>query len=137
MLEREGSWLLQLRDDINGIVHPGCWALFGGHLDPGESASEALQRELIEEINWVAPQLPPWFVHCEEQKQAHFFRGQLTVPLDQLTLLEGQDMVLASTQELLSGRIWSPKRQEFRPLAPSLQWAVQQLQLEENNQTDH
>ena len=137
MLEREGSWLLQLRDDISGIVHPGCWALFGGHLDPGESASEALRRELLEEINWVAPQLPAWFVHREEQKQAHFFRGQLTVPLNQLTLLEGQDMVLASTQELLSGRIWSPKRQEFRPLAPSLQWAVQQLQMEQNNQTNH
>lgn len=128
MLEREGRWLLQLRDDISGIVHPGCWALFGGHLDPGESASEAVRRELIEEINWAAPPLPAWFVHRDGQKQAHFFRGALTVPLEQLTLLEGQDMVLASTSELLRGSIWSPKRQEYRPLAPSLQWAVQQLQ---------
>ena len=23
VLEREGRWLLQLRDDIEGIVHPG------------------------------------------------------------------------------------------------------------------
>ena len=36
MLEREGRWLLQLRDDIEGIVHPGGGGLFGGHLDPGE-----------------------------------------------------------------------------------------------------
>ena len=46
MLERDGCWLMQLRDDIPGIVAPGCWGLFGGHLDPGETAEQALQREL-------------------------------------------------------------------------------------------
>ena len=35
MLEREGRWLLQLRDDIDSIIYPGHWGLFGGHLDPG------------------------------------------------------------------------------------------------------
>jgi 8-oxo-dGTP pyrophosphatase MutT (NUDIX family) len=49
MLEREGRWLLQLRDDIEGIVHPGCWGLFGGHLDPGERPEQAVLRELQEE----------------------------------------------------------------------------------------
>ena len=51
MLERDGRWLVQLRDDIPGIVSPGCWGLFGGHLDPGESPDQALRRELQEEIN--------------------------------------------------------------------------------------
>lgn len=52
MLERDGQWLLQLRDDIEGIVHPGCWGLFGGHLDPGERPEQAVLRELQEEIGW-------------------------------------------------------------------------------------
>ena len=51
MLQREGRWLMQLRDDFPGIVAPGCWGLFGGHLDAGESPEEALRRELLEEIS--------------------------------------------------------------------------------------
>ena len=47
VLKGEGGWLLQLRDDIEGIAAPGTWGLFGGHLDPGESAEEALRRELL------------------------------------------------------------------------------------------
>lgn len=58
MLEREGRWLLQLRDDIEGIVHPGCWGLFGGHLDPGERPEQAILRELGEEIGWGRQNCP-------------------------------------------------------------------------------
>ena len=54
----------------------------------------------------------------------HWFRGPLGVPLQDLTLLEGQDMTLASPEELASGRIWSPRLGEHRPLAPSLQRAL-------------
>ena len=32
MIECDGRWLLQLRDDTEGILYPGQWALFGGHL---------------------------------------------------------------------------------------------------------
>ena len=52
------------------------------------------------------------------------------MPIDSLTLLEGQDMVLADLDELLSGSIWSPKCREKRSLAPSLQRAVQELKKE-------
>ena len=43
-------YLMQLRDDIPGIFSPGCWGLFGGSVDEGESLFEALRRELREEI---------------------------------------------------------------------------------------
>jgi 8-oxo-dGTP diphosphatase len=131
MLERDSCWLLQLRDDIDGIVHPGTWSLFGGHLDPGETPKQALLRELKEEINWDAPALPAWFVHRESHRVAHFFRGRLTPALTELRLLEGQDMVLAPLEEIRSGTVWSPKRQERRPLAPSLQRAVLELEREQ------
>ena len=52
MLQRDDGWLMQLRDEIPGIVAPGCWGLFGGHLDPGETPEQALRRELLEEISW-------------------------------------------------------------------------------------
>lgn len=127
MLEREGGWLLQLRDDIEGIVHPGTWGLFGGHLDAGESPEQAIRRELQEEIGWRAEALPFWFEHCEERFIAYYFRASLTVPLGALALNEGQDMVLAGLDELGSGRIWSPRLRERRRLAPSLARAVQRL----------
>ena len=55
MLHRDGRWLMQLRDEIPTIVAPGCWGLFGGHLDPGETPGQALRRELLEEISWQPP----------------------------------------------------------------------------------
>jgi 8-oxo-dGTP pyrophosphatase MutT (NUDIX family) len=124
VLEREGRWLLQLRDDIEGIVHPGTWGLFGGHLDSGETPELALRRELHEEIGWRAGELSYWFADRDTHRILHVFRGALTVSLDRLRLQEGQDMVLATADELLSGRVWSPRLGEFRPLAPSLQLTV-------------
>lgn len=41
--------LLQLRDDIAGIAHPGCWGFPGGSLETGEDPLAALKRELREE----------------------------------------------------------------------------------------
>jgi 8-oxo-dGTP diphosphatase len=128
MIERQGEWLLQLRDDIEGIVHPGTWGLFGGHLDPGETPEQALRREVEEEINWVAGEVSLWFSHQEPHRVLHVFHVQLTAPLETLELREGQDMVLADLDALRSGAIWSPKRRESRPLAPSLQLALNHLE---------
>ena len=130
MIECDGRWLLQLRDDIEGILYPGQWALFGGHLDPGETPEVALRRELEEEINWAGSDLEPWFELRDDKRVRHFFRGPLAVPFESLTLLEGQDMVLAELDELLTGSIWSPKCQQQRSLAPSLKRAVQELKKE-------
>ncbi|MGV3720271.1 MAG: NUDIX domain-containing protein, partial [Actinomycetota bacterium] len=50
ILHREGRVLLQHRDDNPEIVWPGHWAIFGGHMEPGEAPEEAALRELEEEL---------------------------------------------------------------------------------------
>ena len=55
------------------------------------------------------------------------FTGQLSVPLQQLQLLEGQDMTLASSEQIRLGRLWSSRLNEERPLASALAMVVARL----------
>jgi 8-oxo-dGTP pyrophosphatase MutT (NUDIX family) len=126
LLQRQGQWLMQLRDDIPGIIAPGCWGLFGGHLDPGETPEQALRRELLEEISWQPQRLDFVMEHRIPRRTAHIFCGELSVPITELHLLEGQDMALVSSDELCSGRIWSQRLSEARPLVDGLQEVVAQ-----------
>ncbi len=51
--DEAGRYLLQLRDERPGILHPGAWGMFGGHIEPGEAPAAAIARELQEEIGLV------------------------------------------------------------------------------------
>ena len=127
MLRRQGRWLMQLRDDVPGIVAPGCWGLFGGHLDPGETPEQAVRRELLEEISWQPQELRYAMEHRIPRRTAHVFVAELTVPLERLVLLEGQDMALVTCEELLAGVVWSERLGSRRPLADGLEPVMAQL----------
>lgn len=45
--------LLHLRDDKKGIWYPNHWGLFGGAIEKNESMEDALQREIMEEIELI------------------------------------------------------------------------------------
>jgi 8-oxo-dGTP pyrophosphatase MutT (NUDIX family) len=57
LLRRDGTALLQHRDDKPDLRHPGLWVPPGGHADPGESMLECARRELKEETEYDAPDL--------------------------------------------------------------------------------
>ena len=67
ILYRDNKFLMQLRDDIEGILYPGKWGFFGGHLELGETPELGLKRELLEEINYVVEQ-PKLFDSYEDNR---------------------------------------------------------------------
>lgn len=109
ILHREGKFLMQLRDDIPGIIYPGCWGFFGGHLEEGETPEVAIKRELQEEIGYVPPQVSLLTIEKENNVIRHIFQGELTVEVKDLVLGEGWDLGLVSVEDILAGSCYSDK----------------------------
>jgi 8-oxo-dGTP diphosphatase len=52
IIDTFGRFLLQQRDDIVGILHPGNVGLFGGHCEDDEAYLECIVREIHEELSY-------------------------------------------------------------------------------------
>ena len=111
-----GKYLMQLRDDIPGILYPGVWGLFGGHLDPGEEAETGLKRELVEEINYHVEELSEFRCYEDSEVIRYMYSCPLLVPVEQLELKEGWDLKLLTTEEIKIGCAYSDKAKQKRSL---------------------
>ena len=109
--DEQGRYLVQLRDDKPTIFFPNHWGCFGGALEPAESHTEALRREVMEELA----------LDIEEQNISEFtrftfdfgFAGGAIIDrvffevsihsnlLDDLVLGEGREMCLWHGPQLL------------------------------------
>ena len=89
-----GQVLLQQRDDNPAIRYPGHWSLFGGTVEDGESPAEAVAREVLEEIDFDMRNFGLFREFVQNNKREFAFAGELTAPLEELTLSEGQGMNL-------------------------------------------
>ena len=116
ILYRENRFLMQLRDDFEHIVCPGVWGFFGGHIEIGENPTVGVKRELEEELGYLPPQLDLFFVQEDDKIRRYFYHGELTVPVSELELNEGQDMALCSVAEIQKGEKYSEKLNEVRSL---------------------
>ncbi len=119
---KNGSFLMQLRDDKPYIVFPSNWGLFGGSIEKGESACEAASRELEEEIELcVAPQKIYEFRHYSQSNyNVHTYYCHLKNSLSKLNLREGADFGLFPIKEILTGRLFSQKFQAYFDVAEPL-----------------
>lgn len=116
IIHQDSKFLMQLRDDLPNIIFPGHWGFFGGHIEPGEDADTGVRRELHEEIGYVPPVIT-FFERIEDEHVIrHVYQAQLTVPLEDLELNEGQDIGLCSIEDIQRGYKYSPKLGENRPL---------------------
>ena len=104
----DGRYLMQLRDPKPAILLPDHWALFGGAIEPGEAAADALRRELREELHFEAVQIEAFTELTIElpfapprQDRTSFFH----VPIQEgdvaaMVLGEGADMRLFRAADL-------------------------------------
>ena len=104
----DGRYLTQLRDPKPHILLPDHWALFGGSVDAGETAEQAIRRELLEELRFAARAVEPFTEMLVDlpfdpprRDRMSFFH----VPIDErdiaaMVLGEGADMRLFTAEAL-------------------------------------
>jgi 8-oxo-dGTP diphosphatase len=92
LINAQGRVLLQQRDDNPAIRYPGCWSLFGGSIEEGETSATAVAREVQEEIDYELQNFGLFREFVQNNKREFAFAGELTATLDELTLSEGQGM---------------------------------------------
>lgn len=108
----DGRYLMQLRDDKPGIFYPNHWGLFGGAVDEGENAEEALRRELMEELR-LEVELPRFFTRMDfdfarlgasKVYRIYFELSLEAAKLSGLRLGEGQHMQAFELADILINR---------------------------------
>jgi len=118
ILYQQDKFLMQLRDNIPTIAAPGCWGLFGGHIEAGETPYVAVKREILEEMGYILPPFAEFGCYEDEKIVRHVFSAPLLVELNQLVLNEGWDMGLLTPQDIRQGDCYSQNAGEVRPLGP-------------------
>jgi 8-oxo-dGTP diphosphatase len=106
ILENEkGEFLLALRDNKSWIPFPNHWDLIGGHVEEGETQEEALVREVKEELD-IDLRDYTFFKKFEcltgdaYENIKYIYRGKINIPIEEITLLEGQRAQYFSKEEI-------------------------------------
>jgi len=98
-----GQVLLRLRDDRADLPYPDQWDLVGGAVEMGETITEAARREVNEEIGLDVIGLEYFGEYPEQLPDDVFvnnvFLAKLSLPLDALTLTEGQRLRYVGADE--------------------------------------
>jgi 8-oxo-dGTP pyrophosphatase MutT (NUDIX family) len=138
IIDTQGRFLLQQRDEALGIAQPGKIGLFGGHRENGETYLECVVREVYEEIGYfIAPDRFEHLVSYNgtefdidgDTMRSEFFIAR-DIPIDELNVTEGYLLVvepdkLATLEhklapsvrfamKALEGRVAPPERQRKR-----------------------
>ena len=117
ILYQTNQFLLQLRDNVPGILYPGHWGFFGGHLEPGETPEAAMRRELLEEIGYTPPILSKFQSYTDDPRVLrHVFHAPLTVEVEVLQLNEGWDLGLFTIEEVRRGYRFSERAGQVCPM---------------------
>jgi 8-oxo-dGTP diphosphatase len=100
--------VLHLRDDKSWIPHPGCWSLFGGAVEDGETPDQATVRELRKELHLrLSGCRPLWRVVDTEGdgRLLTIFEASTSMLPGDMVLTEGQGLRAFTRDEALRQRL--------------------------------
>lgn len=106
ILDPQGRYLLQLRDDKPTIWYPAHWGLFGGAIEAAEEPEAALRRELDEELGFAPRRVERFgcfvFELFDVSAPRHLYEVQASAgDLAAMRLGEGREMRLFEAAEVL------------------------------------
>jgi 8-oxo-dGTP diphosphatase len=114
LLNGKRELLLQLRDNKPGIMFPNCWSTFGGHLRKRETPFESIQREALEELDYLL--VEPQYVG-NIPYQGHdcfvFMKIDPHVCLRELQVNEGQGAAFFSEEDAGQTGNWAFNTREI------------------------
>ena len=108
IIDAQGRYFFQLRDDIPAIIFRGYWGLFGGALESLETLYVAIKRELYEELLYLPASIELFFSYTYSLKKVNIIDREMTVftcsiekdEIDKLDLKEGWCFSFFTAQEL-------------------------------------
>ena len=114
IIDAQGRYLFQLRDDIPTITFPGYWGLFGGALESLETPNLAIKRELYEELLYLPTSIELFFSYTYSLEEVNITDRETTVftcsmekdDIDKLNLKEGRCFSFFITHELKNRKIF-------------------------------
>lgn len=100
LLTNNSKIILQHRDNIGGIEHPGYWGLIGGWIEESESPLSAIRREVAEELyslDGSTIEIKDLKLMLSDYRNdkgwiEYVFTGKLTNHFEILGIREGQNM---------------------------------------------
>jgi 8-oxo-dGTP diphosphatase len=106
LIDTFGNFLLQQRDDVTGILHPGKVGLFGGHREGDETYLECVVREIHEEISLFVPtkqfEFLVRFDGTDMDVDGGFVHGEFfiarDIPVDALVVTEGSLLIVKADE---------------------------------------
>ena len=97
LVDHDGRFLLQHRDDKPDIANPGKWGSFGGQIEPYETPEDGFLREMEEELSWKPSRYTlvnayPLDAAGPRATLVYVYSALVDVPPSALVLGEGQGM---------------------------------------------
>jgi 8-oxo-dGTP diphosphatase len=133
LIDSHGRFLLQQRDDIPGIVHPGKIGLFGGHREGEETYLQCVVREIHEEIGYFVQR--DCFKHFASYDEVGDHYGDVhgeifvanNIPVEELLVTEGL-LLMVEPEDVPAIEA---------KFSPSARFAIGRFLMSRGSSTDH